>query len=166
MHAARDSLHVVLVEPEIHGNTGNIGRTCLATGARLHLVEPLGFSLDSAKVKRAGLDYWPRVRPQVWPGWERFEEALPDLGAPWFFTAEAETTVWEPQYRDPAVLVFGRESVGLDASIRRRYADRLVRIPIADSGVRSLNLSNAVAIALFEVVRQRRGEVREGERIG
>ena len=80
-------LHVVLVAPEIHWNTGNAGRTCLAVGAQLHLVQPLGFSLDDAHVRRAGLDYWPRVNPRVWPTWEDFERALPDLGAPFFFSS-------------------------------------------------------------------------------
>ncbi|HVR96446.1 MAG TPA: TrmH family RNA methyltransferase, partial [Thermoanaerobaculia bacterium] len=80
-------MHVVLVHPEIHWNTGNAGRTCLAAGAKLHLVEPLGFSLDEREVRRAGLDYWPRVRPQVWPDWAAFEAALPALGTPFLFTA-------------------------------------------------------------------------------
>ncbi|HET9226501.1 MAG TPA: TrmH family RNA methyltransferase, partial [Thermoanaerobaculia bacterium] len=83
-------LHVVLVEPEIHWNTGNAGRTCLAAGARLHLVEPLGFSLDEREVRRAGLDYWPRVDPRIWPSWNAFEERMPELGEPFFFSAEAE----------------------------------------------------------------------------
>lgn len=154
------SRHIVLVEPEIHGNTGNIGRTCLAVGAQLHLVEPLGFSLDDAKVRRAGLDYWPRVRPRVWSSWEEIEPQLPELGEAWFFTAEAERDYWEPSYDEPVALVFGRESVGLDPEIRERYARRCLRIPILESGVRSLNLANSVALAAYEVLRQRRG--REG----
>src|SRR5258708_26070680 len=86
---AVDSLHVVLVAPEIAWNTGNAGRTCLAAGARLHLVEPLGFSLADARVRRAGLDYWPRVDPRVWPDWESFAAALPGLGEPFLFSSEA-----------------------------------------------------------------------------
>src|SRR5262245_11188675 len=82
------NLNVVLVEPEIHWNTGNIGRTCLAVGAQLHLVRPLGFELDAREVRRAGLDYWPRVQPRLWPSWTALEAALPELGAPWLFTAE------------------------------------------------------------------------------
>src|SRR5438445_9974211 len=81
------SLHIVLCAPEIHWNTGNAGRTCLAVGAQLHLVEPLGFSLGAAEVRRAGLDYWPRVAPRVWPDWDALERALPALGAPFFFSA-------------------------------------------------------------------------------
>ena len=108
-----EDLHVVLVEPEIHWNTGNAGRTCLAAGAQLHLVRPLGFSLDDKEVRRAGLDYWPRVRPQVWPSWDDFEHALPSLGTPLFFTARGVRSFQELVYPRPAALIFGRESVGL-----------------------------------------------------
>lgn len=149
-------LHVVLVHPEIHWNTGNAGRTCLAVGARLHLIEPLGFSLDEKEVRRAGLDYWPRVDPRVWPSWEAFEAALPELGEPWFFSAEGERTLWEIDYPERAVLVFGKESEGLPPDLRARHPDRLVRIPMADRELRSLNLSTAVAVAAYEVLRQRR----------
>ena len=83
-------LHVALVSPEIHWNTGNAGRTCLAAGAQLHLIEPLGFSLGEREVKRAGLDYWERVQPRLWPDWDTFEAALPELGEPFLFTADAE----------------------------------------------------------------------------
>ena len=150
-------LHVVLVTPEIHWNTGNAGRTCLAAGARLHLVEPLGFSLDAREVRRAGLDYWPRVAPRLWPSWERLEAALPGLGEPYFFSAGAPRELWQVEFPERAVLVFGRESDGLPAAIRERWAERLVAIPMADPGLRSLNLSTAVAVALYEVLRQRRG---------
>lgn len=150
------SLHVVLVEPEIHWNTGNAGRTCLAAGARLHLVEPLGFSLDEREVRRAGLDYWPRVDPRVWPSWAAFEERLPDLGEPFFFSAEAGRDYWSATYPERTVLVFGRESVGLPPEIRERWRDRLLRIPMLDPELRSLNLSTSVALALYEVLRQQR----------
>ena len=152
--ARRGALHVVLVEPEIHWNTGNAGRTCLAAGARLHLVEPLGFSLDEREVRRAGLDYWPRVAPTVWPGWEALEAALPGLGEPFFFSAEAPRGHWEVSYPERTVLVFGRESTGLPAELRERHRERLVAIPMADLELRSLNLSTAVAVALYEVLRQ------------
>jgi len=151
-----ERLHVALVEPEIHWNTGNVGRTCLAAGAKLHLVEPLGFSLDEKEVRRAGLDYWPRVDPRVWPGWGALEAELPALGEPFFFSAEAPRTLWDVPFPEKAVLVFGRESVGLSSDLRRRYEDRLVKIPMADPDLRSLNLSTAVAVALYEVLRQRR----------
>lgn len=149
------SLHVSLVEPEIHWNTGNAGRTCLAAGAQLHLIEPLGFSLDEREVRRAGLDYWPRVDPRVWPSWSDFEARLPELGEPFFFSAEAGRDYWSVEYPGRTVLVFGRESVGLPPEIRERYRERLVRIPMLDAGLRSLNLSTSVALGLYEVMRQR-----------
>jgi tRNA (cytidine/uridine-2'-O-)-methyltransferase len=149
-------LHVVLVEPEIHWNTGNAGRTCLAAGARLHLVEPLGFSLGEREVRRAGLDYWPRVAPRVWPGWDACEAALPEFGEPYFFSAEAPGSFWDVRFPPRVALVFGRESVGLPGSIRERYRDRFLSFPMADPQLRSLNLSTSVALALYEVLRQRR----------
>jgi tRNA (cytidine/uridine-2'-O-)-methyltransferase len=149
-------MNVILVEPEIHWNTGNVGRTCLAAGAQLHLVEPLGFSLDEREVRRAGLDYWPRVEPRVWPSWTTLEKELPTLGEPFFFSAEATRPLWEVAFPDRAALVFGRESVGLSRDVRDQYRARLVRIPMADPALRSLNLSTAVAIALYEALRQQR----------
>jgi len=88
-------IHVVLVHPEIHWNTGNAGRTCLATGAMLHLVEPLGFSLAEREVKRAGLDYWEHVDLSTWPSWDDFERALPSLGEPWFFSTKGKRLYWD-----------------------------------------------------------------------
>lgn len=153
--AENDGLHVVLVRPEIPWNTGNVGRTCLAVGARLHLVRPLGFQLGEREVRRAGLDYWPRVEPEVWPAWKIFEAALPDLGEPFFFTAEGGRDHWDVAYPPRTALIFGRESDGLSGAIRDRYRERLVRIPVLDAGVRSLNLSTAVAVVAYEVWRQR-----------
>ncbi len=150
------SLHVVLVEPEIHWNTGNAGRTCLAAGARLHLVRPLGFFLTQRQIRRAGLDYWQRVEPRIWPSWSELEAELPDLGEPFLFSAEGTRDYWSIAYPERTVLIFGKESVGLTPEVRQRYPDRLVRIPIADPEIRSLNLSTAVALAVYEVVRQRR----------
>ncbi len=152
-------MHVVLVSPEIHWNTGNAGRSCLAAGARLHLVHPLGFSLAERQVRRAGLDYWDRVAPTLWPSWTALEERLPELGEPWFFSKEAVRSYWEVGYTSPAVLVFGRESDGLPAELRERYRERTVGIPIADPAVRSLNLSTAVALGLYEVRRQWRARL-------
>ena len=145
---------MVLVEPEIHWNTGNAGRTCLAAGAQLHLVEPLGFSLDDRAVRRAGLDYWEHVPLRVWPDWAALAAELPRLGDPWFFSPEAVRAHWDVGYRRPAVLVFGAESRGLPEELRTRHADRLVRIPQREPRLRSLNLSTAVGVALFEVRRQ------------
>jgi tRNA (cytidine/uridine-2'-O-)-methyltransferase len=153
------ALHVVLVHPEIHWNTGNAGRTCLAVGATLHLIEPLGFSLDDRAVKRAGLDYWPHVDLRVWPDWEAFEAALPGLGAPWFFSTQASRLFWDAPLGagTDTVLVFGRETGGLPPALHARYADRFVSMPMASARVRSLNLSTSVAIAAYEVLRQQRG---------
>ena len=153
--ASRESLHVVLVSPEIPWNTGNAGRTCLAAGAQLHLVEPLGFSLAARPVRRAGLDYWPRVAPRVWRDWESLEKSLPELGEPCFFSAEAERPFWDAPASDRTVLVFGCESVGLPAALRERFRDRLVGFPMADPALRSLNLSTCVALAVYEVLRRR-----------
>ena len=151
-------MHVVLIHPEIHWNTGNAGRTCLATGATLHLIEPLAFSLDGREVRRAGLDYWELVDLRVWPSWGAFEKELPVLGEPFFFSADAARSFWDAALGVPqdVVLVFGCESVGLPADLRQRYRDRLVSMPMRSSEVRSLNLSTAVAIAAYEVLRQRR----------
>jgi tRNA (cytidine/uridine-2'-O-)-methyltransferase len=147
-------LHVVLVEPEIHWNTGNAGRTCLAVGAQLHLVQPIGFSLTEPEVRRAGLDYWPRVEPRVWQSWEAFAAALPRLGPPFFFTSRAPRAFQEVRYPRPAVLVFGRESVGLPADLLERHRDDTVAVPMLDPGLRSLNLSTCVGVAAYEVRRQ------------
>ena len=147
-------LHVVLVEPEIHWNTGNAGRTCLGAGAQLHLVRPLGFSLDDAQVRRAGLDYWARVNPRVWPSWDVFERALPELGAPFFFSSGGGRDLHAVRYPRPAVLIFGRESVGLPPELLARHGDRTVRVPMLDPELRSLNLSTPVGIAAYEVRRQ------------
>jgi tRNA (cytidine/uridine-2'-O-)-methyltransferase len=149
-------LHVVLVHPEIHWNTGNAGRTCLATGATLHLIEPLGFSLGEREVKRAGLDYWEHVDLKVWPTWDAFERELPTLGAPYFFSTKATQLLWDAPLgaSDNVVLVFGRETGGLPAELHERYADRFVAMPIRSPRVRSLNLSTSVAVAAYEVLRQ------------
>ena len=152
------SIHVVLVHPEIHWNTGNAGRTCLATGATLHLVEPLGFSLDERQVKRAGLDYWEHVDRRIWPSWDAFERALPALGEPWLFSTKAIRTLWDAPLgaTDDVALVFGRETTGLPDSVIARFAERLVAMPMSSPVVRSLNLSTCVGIATYEVLRQRR----------
>lgn len=150
-------LHVVLVHPEIHWNTGNAGRSCLAAGAQLHLIEPLGFSLDEREVKRAGLDYWEHVNPRVWPSWSVFEAELPALGDPFFFSTKAKRALWDAPLgtNENTVLVFGRETGGLAPELHERYRDRFVTMPIHSSHVRSLNLSTSVGIALYETLRQR-----------
>lgn len=148
-------LEVVLVTPDIPWNAGNLGRTCLAAGARLHLVRPLGFSLEERHVRRAGLDYWQHVDKQVWPSWDEFEKELPGLGRSYFFSAEGEKDLWQLDLRPPTVLIFGRESHGLPAELREKYRESLVKIPMEPGPVRSLNVSTAAAIAVFEARRQR-----------
>ena len=153
--------HVVLVHPEIHWNTGNAGRTCLAVGAILHLIKPLGFSLGERQLKRAGLDYWEHVDPRVWPSWKAFENELPALGSPYFFSAKAKRLFWDvPLGEQPdVVLIFGGETAGLPAELHEQYGDRFVGMPIPSLHVRSLNLSTAVAVALYELIRQRRASL-------
>ena len=151
------AIHVVLVHPEIHWNTGNAGRTCLAAGANLHLIEPLGFSLHQRQLKRAGLDYWEHVAPRVWRSWDAFEKELPSLGVPYFFSAKAQRLLWDVSFADSTdvVLTFGGETAGLPSELHERYRDRFVAMPVLSPHVRSLNLSTAVAVALYEVIRQR-----------
>lgn len=155
-------IHVVLVYPDIHWNTGNAGRTCLAAGATLHLIEPLGFSLDDSRVKRAGLDYWEHVDLHVWPDWASFEAQLPSLGEPYFFSTKASRSFWDAPLGTPdgVVLIFGSETAGLPPELHEKYRDRFVAMPILSPRVRSLNLSNSVAIAAYEVLRQRRDRAR------
>ena len=155
MASTEPALHVALVEPEIHWNTGNTGRSCLAAGAQLHLVAPLGFSLDDKQVRRAGLDYWPRVAPRLWPDLDAFEAALPALGAPFLISPDAPRLYWEVRYPPRVVLMLGRESVGFSQAVRHRYADRMVRVPMADPELRSVNVSTCAALVMFEVLRQR-----------
>ncbi len=145
---------VVLVSPEIHWNTGNAGRSCLAAGAELHLIRPLGFSLTEREVRRAGLDYWEHVDPKVWQEWDAFERELPSLGQPFFFSTKATRLYWDAEFGESPVLIFGRETGGLPQRIHDRYGDRMFRIPIESEHVRSLNLSTAVGIVLYEVLRQ------------
>ena len=145
-------MHIVLVNPEIPQNTGNIARTCAATGAKLHLIEPLGFELADKYLKRAGLDYWHMMTLEVHPGWEAFCAAYP--GARMHFaTTKAPRDYCRASYADGDFLVFGRETRGLDEELLAANYDSCVRIPmVADA--RSLNLSNSVAIVLYEALRQ------------
>lgn len=150
--------HVVLVHPEIHWNAGNAGRTCLAAGATLHLIRPLGFSLDERRVRRAGLDYWKHVDVQVWPDWNTFEQQLPRLGDAFFFSTRAARPLWDAPLdtNHGAVLIFGSESKGLPSELYEQYREQLFGMPILSPEVRSLNLSTSVGIVLYEVLRQRK----------
>lgn len=150
----RGALHIVLVAPVIPWNTGNVGRTCLALGAQLHLVKPLGFSLDERQVRRAGLDYWRHVEPRIWPDWSTLADALPELGEPFFFSAEGDHDLWSVVYPARTVLVFGSETEGLPEEIRRGWSGRLLSLPMEPGPIRSLNLSTTAGIAAYEVRRQ------------
>lgn len=146
-------LHVVLVEPEIPQNSGNIARLCAGTGAWLHLVEPLGYRLEDRYLKRAGLDYWPAVRLSVHAGLDELAACLP-WDRTWLFTTRGSTTYWEVAWPEGAVLVFGRESTGLPSSFIDAHAERQVKVPMR-ADVRSLNVANTVALGLYEALRQR-----------
>ena len=124
----------------------------------LHLIEPLGFSLDEREVKRAGLDYWEHVDLRVWPDWSTFERELPALGEAYFFSTKATRLMWDAPLgsHEDIVLVFGRETGGLPAELHERYRERFLTMPIVSPLVRSLNLSTSVGIAVYEVLRQRR----------
>lgn len=146
-------MHIVLMEPEIPPNTGNIARTCAATGTALHLIEPLGFSLSDRYLKRAGVDYWDHVEVYVHPSWDALPDGLKDPARLYFFTSHGGIPYDQVRYQSDDILVFGRESQGLPRWLLDRYPDRWCQIPMV-SHVRSLNLSNAVAIAVYEGYRQ------------
>jgi tRNA (cytidine/uridine-2'-O-)-methyltransferase len=143
--------NIVLVEPEIPPNTGNVGRLCLATGTTLHLVEPLGFSTDDRQLKRAGLDYWDDVQVHRWPSFEELKQA--NRAARFFYlTTKARRPYFEAKFAPGDFLVFGRETKGLPEKLLRDNAEGCLTIPMR--GTRSLNLATAVAIVLYEAVRQ------------
>ena len=147
-------LHIVLVEPEIPQNCGNIARTCAATGSVLHLVEPLGFDISEKAVKRAGLDYWHLVTVVVHPNlqdlFEKYPEARQDL---WLATTKAPRAYSEAVFTENSFLFFGKETAGLPMEFREEYRDRCIRLPMVDAA-RSLNLSNSVAVLTYEALRQ------------
>lgn len=145
------SLNLVLVEPQIPQNTGNIARTCAATGARLHLVEPMGFSVDDRKLKRAGLDYWHYLDITYYQGLEDF--FVRTSGNYYYFSTKARQVHSDVSYPDESYLLFGREDAGLPEDLLFAHPQRCVRIPMLP-GLRSLNLSNSAAIAAYEVLRQ------------
>ena len=149
----RVPLNVVLVSPEIPPNTGNIARLCAATGCRLHLVEPLGFRLDDAKLRRAGLDYWDAIRVEVHPCWESCMEAIaPAPGRMHLFSTASGRRYDRAQYREGDTLVFGCETQGLPDALLEAYPGSVLGIPIRTEHVRSLNLSTAVGIAVYHAL--------------
>ncbi len=153
-------LKIALIHPEIPFNTGNIGRTCAAAGAELHLVAPLGFTLSERRVRRAGMDYWERLAPTVHESLQAFLAFLDPEAQPLAFSAEATLTHYQAPYREDSWLVFGSESTGLPADLRARWRDRTYRVPMV-AGARSLNLSTTAAVVLYEALRvSNRGSLR------
>jgi tRNA (cytidine/uridine-2'-O-)-methyltransferase len=146
--------NVVLVEPEIPPNTGNVGRLCLATKSTLHLVKPLGFSLEDRQLKRAGLDYWEDVDVKIWDSLDALIKAQQPGARDFFVTTKTKRAYWDVQFRPGDFLIFGRETKGLPESLLTANEPRCITIPMA--GTRSLNLATAVGIVLFEAVRQQR----------
>jgi tRNA (cytidine/uridine-2'-O-)-methyltransferase len=145
--------NVVLVEPEIPPNTGNVARLCLATGSRLHLVKPLGFSVDDRQLRRAGMDYWRQVDLQYWEDLNSFETATRTPARRFFFTTKTDRNYWDAEFEPEDYLVFGRETRGLPESLLDAQSEGCLTIPM-QPGARSLNLATAVAVVLFEAVRQ------------
>lgn len=156
-------LNIVLLEPEIPANTGNIGRTCAATGSRLHLIEPLGFRLDEKSLRRAGMDYWKDLDVITYINYEDFLEKNPEARV-YMATTKAEKMYTEIRYEPDCYIMFGKESAGIPEEILVDYEETCIRIPMLDK-IRSLNLSNSVAIVLYEALRQNGFEEmqREGE---
>lgn len=145
--------HIVLIEPEIPPNTGNIGRLCAATGSCLHLVGPLGFSIDAKQVRRAGLDYWPHVKLQRWDSFVQLQQEFP-AGRFWYTSKKARKNYTQVPFAAGDFIVFGKETLGLSEDLIEEAGDRAIRIPIFSPVVRSLNLANATAIILYEALRQ------------
>ena len=145
--------NIVLIEPEIPNNTGNIGRLSLATGSTLHLVKPFGFELDDKRVKRAGLDYWQHLDIKIYESVEAFFET--HKGKPMaFFSSHGTQNYWDIDYVDDLFLIFGKESVGLSSAITDTNPDQLYKIPIHSQHIRSINLANAVGVVTYEGLRQ------------
>lgn len=154
MKIDRPNLHIVLFEPEIPQNTGNIGRTCVLTNCRLHLIKPLGFTLDDKQVKRAGLDYWPSLDIEVHESFDDMIEKYQDATIYLSTTKETKYHHDEVTYKQGDFIVFGRESSGLPDYIRDRYVENRIRVPMVETTTRSLNLSNTVSIVAYEALRQ------------
>ena len=146
--------HIVLIEPEIPHNAGAAGRLALATDSTLHLVEPLGFSLDDKHVRRTGLDYWQDVKLRVWKSFDELRAAAEPNARFWFLSTKATASPWQADFTPGDYLVFGRETRGLPEALIESAGSQALRIPMAPGGTRSLNLSTAVAIVLYEAARQ------------
>jgi tRNA (cytidine/uridine-2'-O-)-methyltransferase len=147
-------MHIVLVEPEIPPNTGNVARLCAATHTKLHLVEPFGFKLDDKQLKRAGMDYWEHVEWRRWRDWREFQSQLPAEARLWLIESGGPKHYAEATYQADDYLVFGRETAGLPKELLEQNRERWLRIPMFNAQSRSLNLSNCAALVLFEALRQ------------
>ncbi len=147
-------MHVVLVEPEIAPNTGNVARLCAATKTELHLIEPLGFKLEDKQLKRAGMDYWQQLDWRCWPNWDAFEQEVTPKARLWFIESGGSRLYTEANFTAEDYLVFGRETAGLPRKLLAENAASWLRIPMFNAKARSLNLSNCVALVLFEALRQ------------
>jgi tRNA (cytidine/uridine-2'-O-)-methyltransferase len=149
-------MNIVLIEPEIPPNTGNIARLCAATRTRLHLIEPFGFKLGDRELKRAGMDYWQHVEWHRWPNWTVFSDQMPLSARLWFIESKGPRHYAEVNYGPDDYLVFGRETAGLPQELLAQHRDAWVRIPMFNPQARSLNLSNCVALVLYEALRQQK----------
>jgi tRNA (cytidine/uridine-2'-O-)-methyltransferase len=147
-------MNIVLLEPEIPPNTGNVARLCATTKSVLHLIEPFGFKLDDAQLKRAGMDYWQQVEWHRWKNWNAFAEKLPADVRLWFVESKGETIYSAAKFSQDDYLVFGRETAGLPKQLLEKHRENWLRIPMFNAQSRSLNLSNCVALVLFEALRQ------------
>jgi tRNA (cytidine/uridine-2'-O-)-methyltransferase len=147
-------MNVVLVEPEIPPNTGNVARLCAATRTTLHLIEPFGFKLDDSQLKRAGMDYWQQVEWHRWKNWGAFAERLPAKAKLWLVESNGPKRYTEAQFAPDDYIVFGRETAGLPSQLLEQYREQWLRIPMFNAQSRSLNLSNCVSLVLFEALRQ------------
>ena len=147
-------MRIVLVEPEIPPNTGNVARLCAATRTELHLIEPFGFKLDDAQLKRSGMDYWQHVAWRRWPNWETFKSSVPRDARLWFVESGGPDRYTDAQFGVDDYLVFGRETAGLPKSLLEENRETWLRIPMFNEQSRSLNLSNCVALVLYEALRQ------------
>jgi tRNA (cytidine/uridine-2'-O-)-methyltransferase len=147
-------MHLVLLEPEIPPNTGNVARLCAATRTTLHLVEPFGFTLDDKQLKRAGMDYWEHVEWRRWQGWPEFCAALAPAARLWFIESGGAKHYAEVCYEASDYLIFGRETAGLPKALLKANGERWLRVPMFDDRARSLNLSNCAALVLYEALRQ------------
>lgn len=147
-------MHLVLVQPEIPPNTGNVARLCAATRTTLHLIEPLGFKLDDSQLKRAGMDYWQHVAWHRWANWSAFTEKLPPGARLWFVESDGPQRYDQVKFAPDDYLVFGRETAGLPPQLLEANRDYWLRIPMFNDKARSLNLSNCAALVLFEALRQ------------